>query len=335
MCYAKPGPRCSTVARERLTRAHIRYELVAADPDACADSIETASAAVIAAQHDFYLTPAGIGDLRDSGRGEQADLYQERREALISELSEDPVACMRDQSSLSTERVLGSVDVMARFDRFENDLAELIPAIDADRARYDCVDWTARTALPVVLEHARCVQEAEALRQLPPVTDEQSYVRTREAVRALALRLDRAQDDENLRLTHQVSTQLRDQHVSESEITDTVDGLRMGINAAVTAGYAHPPAAACSAAGDYSPAASAASVVRSCARLTVMESLSDRTLQPSHWAQTSRDVRAVGEHHLRVRHATRDAALMDGIDELIARLRKHSDDPVLVQATAG
>lgn len=76
MCYAKPGPRCDSVAKKRLAVAEQRF---AADPS------DQNQYLLDARKHDYFLTRSGIQDLRDQGKGEYADRFQQKRDDLIAE----------------------------------------------------------------------------------------------------------------------------------------------------------------------------------------------------------------------------------------------------------
>lgn len=69
MCQKFPIPRCSAYARKRLE---------AAEASGDAKRIKQA-------RQDFYVTPAGIAELRAEGRNELADKYEARRKRLIAE----------------------------------------------------------------------------------------------------------------------------------------------------------------------------------------------------------------------------------------------------------
>lgn len=76
MCYAKPGPRCESVARERLA---IAQRLHAFNPT------DETKKTVDQRRHDFYLTKAGIQELRNLGKDDLADKFSLKREGLIKE----------------------------------------------------------------------------------------------------------------------------------------------------------------------------------------------------------------------------------------------------------
>lgn len=70
MCQAKPFPRCSHHARERLARA-----------EATGDE-----QLIESAQNEFYLTPAGIAGLRKQGHNTEADDFQDERNRIMGRL---------------------------------------------------------------------------------------------------------------------------------------------------------------------------------------------------------------------------------------------------------
>lgn len=77
MCYALPGPRCSSHASKAFTTAKVAY---AQDPN------DLNRAALIAAKEDYLTTPAGINDLHARGKSELAEKHQALRQAKIDEL---------------------------------------------------------------------------------------------------------------------------------------------------------------------------------------------------------------------------------------------------------
>lgn len=67
MCYAKPGPRCTTHAKNALITAILSGD----------------TSRVEKATNDFNLTPAGIKELRLSGRNDFADTMLKKRKEMI------------------------------------------------------------------------------------------------------------------------------------------------------------------------------------------------------------------------------------------------------------
>ncbi|KAA6436432.1 hypothetical protein FQ330_03235 [Agrococcus sediminis] len=81
MCYAKPGPRCSTHAAQRLTAAETKLEQARKlnDPK----KHERALVALANAKAEYKLTPDGIAKLRDAGQDLSADIAQSRRDKQL------------------------------------------------------------------------------------------------------------------------------------------------------------------------------------------------------------------------------------------------------------
>lgn len=73
MCQAKPFPRCSHHARERLARAEVTGD----------------EQLIESARNEFYLTPAGIAELRRQGHNTKADDFQYERNRIMGRLRID------------------------------------------------------------------------------------------------------------------------------------------------------------------------------------------------------------------------------------------------------
>ena len=82
MCY-KGGPRCATGAEKALQTAKLNYENDPSDKN---------RAAVETAQREYMTSPAGIQQLRDEGREEEANKYQRIREVMIAHSQENSEA---------------------------------------------------------------------------------------------------------------------------------------------------------------------------------------------------------------------------------------------------
>lgn len=82
MCYAKPGPRCSTHAAERVAAAESKLEQARKlnNPK----KHERALVVLANAKAEYDLTPDGIAKLRDAGQDLSADIAEARREEQLA-----------------------------------------------------------------------------------------------------------------------------------------------------------------------------------------------------------------------------------------------------------
>jgi hypothetical protein len=87
MCYAKPGPRCSAHAAEKMIKAKRNMRILQNDKDLSIGSFETLQRRYIEAEEEFDATPAGKRQLqrqiRDS-EGRMLDAYRLRLERGVA-----------------------------------------------------------------------------------------------------------------------------------------------------------------------------------------------------------------------------------------------------------
>lgn len=83
MCYPKPGPRCSSHARNALIKARADYE---ANPTA-ENKAEWEEAV-----KDYALTPEGIAKLREQGKDKEAEIAERQRDLKIARYKDEALA---------------------------------------------------------------------------------------------------------------------------------------------------------------------------------------------------------------------------------------------------
>lgn len=111
MCYRKPGPRCSTVAKQRLERAERRLQEAGGQLRQSlerGDSTEINDARLVErdcfrqktrAQLEYDLTSDGIAERRSKGEEALADRYQATRDRLLHSVGSAPSDAHHDSDA--------------------------------------------------------------------------------------------------------------------------------------------------------------------------------------------------------------------------------------------
>jgi hypothetical protein len=131
MCYAKPGPRCSAHAADKLTKAKRNMKLFMRDNDHSVGTYQSVQDDVTAAEQEYDATPAGMRELQRRIRdysGSQRDNYRLRLERGVA-LRRAQLAAIKaeDKGDIAHEKPLTAAAYKSYVKNF--------PADDQDREK--------------------------------------------------------------------------------------------------------------------------------------------------------------------------------------------------------